>query len=37
MKIFGFGIWALVIGYLIGYYWRGPGNWTVGRLMPPSA
>lgn len=33
MKLFGLGIWALVIGYLIGYYFRGLGNMTVGKLV----
>lgn len=23
----------LFLGYLIGYYWRGLGNATVGRIM----
>jgi hypothetical protein len=27
-------IWILLLGYLIGYYWRGLGNATVARLMP---
>lgn len=24
----------IILGYLIGYYWRTPGNVTVGRLYP---
>ena len=29
-------IGALLIGYLIAYYWRGLGNATVGKLMASS-
>jgi hypothetical protein len=29
-------IWIIVLGYLIGYYWRGLGNMTVGKLVKPS-
>jgi hypothetical protein len=25
-------VMLLLVGYLIGYYWRAPGNATVGRL-----
>ena len=25
-------IWILLLGYLIGYYFRSPGNLTVGKL-----
>jgi hypothetical protein len=27
---------VLLLGYLIGYYWRGLGNATVAKLMPSS-
>jgi hypothetical protein len=29
-------IWVLVLGYIIGYYFRGLGNATVGKLYPSS-
>lgn len=29
-------IWILAIGYLIGYYFRGIGNMTVGKLVSPG-
>jgi len=29
-------IWIILLGYLIGYYWRGLGNMTVARLIPPK-
>lgn len=25
-------VWVLVLGYIIGYYFRGVGNATVGKL-----
>jgi hypothetical protein len=28
--------WFLMVGYLIGYYWRTLGDKTVARLFPPS-
>lgn len=34
--IFGLCIWGLIVGYLIGYYFRQPGNWTVGKLIASS-
>lgn len=34
MRIGWYWITAVIIGYLIGYYWRGLGNATVGKLMP---
>jgi hypothetical protein len=27
-------IWFLILGYLIGYYWRALGDKTVARLLP---
>lgn len=29
-------IWVLIIGYLLGYYFRQPGNFTVGKLVAGS-
>jgi len=29
-------VFALIIGYLIGYYFRGIGNATAGRLVPST-
>ena len=29
-------IWVVILGYLIGYYWRGLGNATVGKLYAPT-
>lgn len=29
-------IWILILGYLIGYYWRGLGNMTVAKIVPPT-
>lgn len=26
-------LWVLLIGYAIGYYFRSPGNMTIGRLV----
>lgn len=26
-------IWVLALGYIIGYYFRTPGNATVGKLI----
>ena len=37
MKITGWHcLLVLVLGYLIGYYWRGLGNATVARVIPIS-
>lgn len=27
---------AILAGYLIGYYFRSPGNMTVGRVLPSA-
>jgi hypothetical protein len=27
---------AIVIGYILGYYFRGVGNMTVGKLYPST-
>ena len=29
-------IWVIIVGYLLGYYFRGLGNMTVGKLYPGS-
>lgn len=29
-------IWILALGYLLGYYFPGPGKMTVGRFFPSS-
>lgn len=29
-------VFAIVIGYLIGYYWRGLGDATVAKIMPST-
>jgi len=29
-------LWILLLGYLLGYYFRSAGNMTVGRLYPSS-
>ena len=29
-------VWIVALGYLIGYYFRGVGNMTVGKLYPSS-
>ena len=35
MKAFSWHwIWVLVLGYILGYYFRGVGNMTVGKLVP---
>jgi len=36
MKTWHHWVLALVIGYLIGYYFRGVGNMTVAKLYPSS-
>ena len=32
-KMWIHAILLLVVGYAIGYYWRGLGNMTIGKLM----
>ncbi len=34
MKFFHFCFWSLLLGYLIGYYWRGLGDMTVAKILP---
>lgn len=29
-------LWVLLLGYVIGYYFRMPGNMTVGKLVASS-
>lgn len=29
-------VWVLAIGYVLGYYFKTPGNLTVGKLKPAS-
>lgn len=37
MKIWHHWSVALIIGYLLGYYFRGVGNATVGKLKAPTS
>ena len=35
MQLRGWHLWAvLIIGYLLGYYWRTLGNATVAKVVP---
>jgi len=36
MKLWHHWIFAVVLGYLIGYYFRSVGDMTVGKLYPSS-
>lgn len=36
MKFFHFCFWSILLGYLLGYYFRGIGNMSVGKLFPSS-
>lgn len=29
-------LWIILIGYVIGYYFRSVGNMTIGKLYPSS-
>jgi len=38
MKMISFHLlWIILIGYLLGYYFRGLGDVTVGKLYRPAA
>lgn len=37
MKLFSFHLlWIILIGYLLGYYFRALGDVTVGKLYSPK-
>lgn len=30
-------IWIVVLVYVIAYYWRAPGDMTIGKLYPAAS
>jgi hypothetical protein len=37
MKTWHHWVFAVIVGYIIGYYFRAVGNQTLGRVMPSTS
>jgi hypothetical protein len=37
LKTWHHWVLAVIVGYIIGYYFRGVGNMTLGKLMPAGS